>query len=132
MKIMKKIVSMLLTLSMLITFGNVAFATGMSTVTDTAGTGTASSAMPKPVMDGTNPFSDMGSKVLGYIQWFGYVIAVGMLLYIGIKYMMSSANEKADLKKGSVNYVIVAVLVATAATVVGFFQSAGKDIAGSN
>lgn len=115
MKTMKKIASVLLTVSILITLGTSVFATTAGGVTIT-----------EP--GGNNAFSGMGNKVLGYIQWFGYVIAVGMLLFIGIKYMMSSANEKADLKKGSINYVIGAVLVATAATVVGFFQSVGKDV----
>ncbi len=112
MKTMKKIASVLLTVSILLTIGSVVFAVGGVDIT----------------APGNNAFSNMGNKVLGYIQWFGYVIAVGMLLFIGIKYMMSSANEKADLKKGSINYVIGAVLVATAATVVGFFQSVGSDV----
>ena len=117
MKTMKKIASVLLTVSILITLGTSVFATTAGGVTIT-----------QP--GGNNAFSTMGNKVLGYIQWFGYVIAVGMLLFIGIKYMMSSANEKADLKKGSINYVIGAVLVATAATVVGFFQTVGDDVVG--
>ena len=73
-------------------------------------------------------FNGIGSTVLGYIQWFGYAMAVGMLLYIGIKYMMSSANDKADLKKGSVNYVIGAVIVAAAATIVGILSRIGGSI----
>lgn len=112
MKTMKKIASVLLTVSILITIGSVVFAD------------------VDIVAPGNNAFSNMGNKVLGYIQWFGYVIAVGMLLFIGIKYMMSSANEKADLKKGSINYVIGAILVATAATVVGFFKTVGSDVVG--
>ncbi len=112
MKTMKKIASVLLTVSILLTIGSVVFAD------------------VDIVAPGNNAFSNMGNKVLGYIQWFGYVIAVGMLLFIGIKYMMSSANEKADLKKGSINYVIGAILVATAATVVGFFKTVGSDVVG--
>lgn len=112
MKTMKKIASVLLTVSILLTIGSVVFAD------------------VDIVAPGDNAFSNMGNKVLGYIQWFGYVIAVGMLLFIGIKYMMSSANEKADLKKGSINYVIGAILVATAATVVGFFKTVGSDVVG--
>lgn len=115
MKTMKKIASILLTISILITLGTSVFAVDGVTIVS-PGNG--------------NAFSNMGNKVLGYIRWFGYVIAVGMLLFIGIKYMMSSANEKADLKKGSINYVIGAVLVATAATVVGFFQTVGQDVVG--
>lgn len=112
MKTLKKIVSVLLTISMLITMGTLVFATDV----------------PQPSISGTNPFSNIGSTVLGYVQWFGYAMAVGMLLYIGIKYMMSSANEKADLKKGSVNYVIGAVLVFAASTIVGLFKDVGGTI----
>ena len=80
-------------------------------------------------------FNGIGSTVLGYIQWFGYAMAVGMLLYVGIKYMMASANEKADLKKASINYVIGAIIIAAATAIVsalvsigsGFGNSAGKS-----
>lgn len=113
MKTMKKIASVLLTVSILITLGTSVFAT-----------------VPKPNTTGATGFADIGSNVLGYIQWFGYAIAVGMLLYIGIKYMMSSANEKADLKKGSINYVIGAVLVFAASTIVGLFKNVGEGIVG--
>ena len=43
---------------------------------------------------------------------------------------MASANEKADLKKGSINYVIGAVLVAAASTIVGIFADIGSSITG--
>ncbi len=115
MKTMKKIASVLLTVSILITLGTSVFAT-----------------VPTPNIGNATGFADIGSNVLGYIQWFGYAIAVGMLLYIGIKYMMSSANEKADLKKGSINYVIGAVLVFAASTIVGLFKNVGEGIVGGN
>lgn len=113
MKTMKKIASVLLTVSILLTLGTSVFAT-----------------VPTPNTGSATGFADIGSNVLGYIQWFGYAIAVGMLLYIGVKYMMSSANEKADLKKGSINYVIGAVLVFAASTIVGLFKNVGESIAG--
>lgn len=68
--------------------------------------------------------------VLGVIQFVGYAFAVGMLIYIGIKYMMSSANEKADLKKGAINYVIGAILVFAAASVVGIIKSLSGNVKG--
>lgn len=71
---------------------------------------------------------NVAGNALGWVRWFGYAIAVAMLLYIGIKYMMASANEKADLKKGSINYVIGAVLVAAASTLVGAFVDIGSKI----
>ena len=67
-------------------------------------------------------------SILGFVQWVGYAIAVGMLIYIGIKYMMASANEKADLKAGSVKYVIGAIIVAAAATICGWIVSFGDGL----
>ena len=96
---MKKLMSILLTLAMLATMMTPVLASG-----DFPGIGT-------PNVDPT--FNAKISQVLGAIRWAGYAIAVGMLLYIGIKYVMSAANEKADVKKGLINYVIgVAILVA--------------------
>lgn len=60
------------------------------------------------------------SSIIGYIQWIGYAIAVGMLVYIGIKYVMASANEKADLKNSLVKYVIGAVLIVGGVTIAGW------------
>ena len=55
--------------------------------------------------------------IVGTLQWVGYAIAVGMLVFIGIKYVMASANEKADLKQSLVKYVIGAVLIVFATTI---------------
>ncbi len=63
-----------------------------------------------------NGISPMVETILGAIQWVGYAIALGMLIYIGIKYTMSAADEKAELKKMSVNFVIGAIVIAGAAT----------------
>ena len=65
----------------------------------------------------SSSLKNVGNNVLGIIQWVGWGIAIGMLLYIGIKYLMASANEKADLKKGAINYVIGAILIAAASTI---------------
>ena len=55
--------------------------------------------------------------IVGTLQWVGYAIAIGMLVFIGIKYVMASANEKADLKQSLVKYVIGAVLIVFATTI---------------
>ena len=51
-----------------------------------------------------------------------------MLIYIGIKYTMSAANEKADLKRGLINFVIGAVIIAGAATICGWLAEFGKEL----
>lgn len=47
----------------------------------------------------------------------GYSIAVGMLIYIGIKYITGAADAKANMKSAIVNYLIGAFLVFCATTV---------------
>ena len=61
-------------------------------------------------IEGTK-IEELTKQILGLVQWIAMAFAVGMLLYIAIKYMMSSANEKADLKKGLINYVIGAAIM---------------------
>ena len=55
--------------------------------------------------------------ILNAIAWIGYAIAFGMFIFIGIKYMLSAANEKATLKQGSINFLIGGVLIASASVV---------------
>ncbi|MBQ8299088.1 MAG: hypothetical protein IJX99_04350 [Clostridia bacterium] len=108
---MKKFISLLMTVAMVLGISSIAFATTFD-VTPTGGTG----------------MQNIGKNVLGYIQWFGYAVAVGMLLYIGIKYMMASANEKADLKKGSISYVIGAIIVVAASTLFGILGTVANEV----
>ncbi len=108
---MKKFISLLMTTAMVLGMGTIAF---------------AAPTIPTPT--GGTKLAKMGNNVLGYVQWFGYAIAVGMLLYIGIKYMMASANEKADLKKGSISYVIGAIIVVAASTLFGILSSIAEEV----
>ena len=110
---MKKIVSVLLTLAMLATMFGVVFALPNDLTSVDAKLDQGSGAV---------------SKILGAIQWIGYAFAIGMLIYIGIKYTMSAANEKADLKKGLINFVIGAVIIAGAATICGWLAEFGKEL----
>lgn len=84
-------------------------------------------AVPGGFDPADKPFGEDGqalaNKVLGVVQWVGYAFAFGMLLYIGIKYTMSAANEKADLKKGLINYVIGAGILFGASTIIGALEN---------
>ncbi len=59
---------------------------------------------------------DKVNTMLSTIQYVGYAFAVGMLIWLGIRYTMAPANERAELKSGSIKYVIGAVIAFTAAT----------------
>ena len=58
-----------------------------------------------------NSMGTMVSKVLGLVEVGAMGVAVGMLMYVGIKYVMASANEKADLKNSSIKYVVGAIII---------------------
>ena len=107
---MKKFVSILMTVTMLCMMCSVVLAAPSPSTT------TVPSFSPN--MTGVNTgATSFANKILGFVQWAGYAIAVGMLIYVGIKYVMASANEKADLKNSLIKYVIGAVLIAGAATI---------------
>ena len=59
----------------------------------------------------------IGSVIISYITNAAMVIAVVMLAALGIKYMIGSAEEKAEYKKSLLPLVIGAVLVFGAAAI---------------
>lgn len=65
----------------------------------------------------TDGIGAFGGKLMGVIQTVGVVIAVVVLMVLGIKYMMGSAEEKAEYKKTMMPYVIGAVLIFAASTI---------------
>lgn len=60
---------------------------------------------------------DKVSKLLGFIRAVGTVVSVVMLIGIGIKYLFSSVEEKADYKKSLVPYIIGAALLFSGTTI---------------
>lgn len=82
-------------------------------------------------LTGTDPqgteIQDFGNKIIGVIQTVGIVVSVIILLVLGIKYMLGSAEEKAEYKKTMMPYLIGAVLIFAASTIANivyqFFKS---------
>ena len=68
---------------------------------------------------GTDDIAKVGKKVMGIVNTVGVVVAVVILMVLGIKYMMGSAEEKAEYKKTLMPYVIGAALVFAASTIAG-------------
>lgn len=68
------------------------------------------------------------NTILGFVQFIGYAIAVGMLIYVGIKYVMASADEKANLKNSLIRYVIGAILIAGASAISGWIFALGEQM----
>lgn len=59
----------------------------------------------------------IGGKILSAVTTAGIVLSVLMLAVLGVKYMMGSAEEKAEYKKSMMPYLIGAVLVFSASTI---------------
>ena len=80
-------------------------------------------AIPDPAK-GVTIADGFGEKVLGAVQYVGIFIAVGMLIYIGIKYVMAAPSEKGDLKKNLPTYIIGVVLILFASGIVRIIRTA--------
>lgn len=75
----------------------------------------------------TTDFDNLGNTIIGGIQAVGSIVSVAILVVLGVKYMMGSAEEKAEYKKTMIPYIIGAVLVFAASNIAGFvFTFAGK------
>ena len=59
----------------------------------------------------TENVQNLGSRILGIIRVVGTIAAVAMLIILGIKYMMGSAEERAEYKKTLFPYFIGAILI---------------------
>ena len=84
--------------------------------------------------DSYNTIQNVSTAMLNAIQWFGYAIAVGILIYMGIKYAMSGANEKAEFKGTFSKYLIGIALIVMctliASAVAKIANTDGKNDAG--
>ena len=72
-------------------------------------------------MTGTAPTDDsiktLGNKIIGILQTVGIVLSVVILVILGIKYMMGSAEEKAEYKKTMIPYIVGAAFIFLAPTI---------------
>ena len=65
------------------------------------------------------------NKVLGVIKTIGYVVAIAMVMFAGIKYLMAGVGEKAKVKEMLFPMLAGAVLIAGAVTIVGWVFGLG-------
>lgn len=76
----------------------------------------------------TKAFDSIGGKIIGMVQAIGSIVAVLILVVLGIKYMMGSAEEKAEYKKTFIPYLIGAILVFAASNIAGMVYNFAKDV----
>ena len=112
-----KLIAMVLTVIMVATISTMVLAENIGGVT----------IKPKTNQDLTE-LTNMGNNIIGIIQVIGSLIAVAMVLVIGIKYMMGSAEEKAAYKKTMIPYLIGAILLFIGVNVVKIVAEFAKNI----
>ena len=74
--------------------------------------------MPDPsTIKGTNSgstytkFNSVLNTVLGLAQVIGVAVAIIMLIVLAIKYISSAPNDKAEIKKHAVMYIVGAIVL---------------------
>ena len=75
----------------------------------------------------TTQIETTAGKVIKILQTIGIIVGVAVLVILGIKFMMGSAEEKAEYKKTLVPYVIGAGFVFAASTIAGVIYNFSKD-----
>ena len=66
---------------------------------------------------GGEDITNLGNKIIGILQTVGVVLSVVILIILGIKYMMGSAEEKAEYKKTMIPYLMGAAFIFLAPTI---------------
>ena len=76
---------------------------------------------------GASEIEDLGSKVLGIVEVVAAGVAIIMVTVVGIKYILASPNEKADLKGNLIMITIGAILIFGGARILTWIISSFND-----
>lgn len=64
--------------------------------------------------------SNAVGNVLGLVRWIGFIVAIVMVMYVGIKYLTAGAGQKAEVKSTMVPMLVGAAMVGLAPTLVSW------------
>jgi type IV secretory pathway VirB2 component (pilin) len=72
--------------------------------------------------------SNITGQILGVVQVIGVAVAVIMLIVLAIKYISAAPNDKAEIKKHAVVYVVGAVVLFAASGIIGIIRGFAEQI----
>lgn len=99
-----------------------------STLSLAAQTGFDPSKFEPSTGTATDQVQNFGQNILGIVSMGASILAVIILIVLGVKYMMGSAEEKAEYKKTLLPYVIGALFVFGAGAICTvIFNMAGQS-----
>lgn len=76
----------------------------------------------------SDTISSLGNQALGIAQIVCTVLAVIILMFVGVKYMMGSAAEKAEYKKTLIPYLVGAVLLFAASGIIKLIAITSQNV----
>ena len=116
-KTMRIICAVVIALTVVMSLCNVCFALNVNEINPNNGSIKTDGGMEK-----------VGSNIAAIIRNVGIVLAVVILMILGIKYMVGSAEEKADYKKSMIPYLVGAVVLFGASAIAGVVVSLSQNI----
>ena len=81
---------------------------------------------PNPSISQGGSFLAKAGVILGWIKYIGIIIGVVMLTIIGMKYLFSSVEGKAEYKKTMIPFVVGAFMLMGVSLVVQLIESIAK------
>lgn len=69
-----------------------------------------------------NEAEPIGNSIVGAIKIIGIFVFVGMTMVIGIKYMVTSVEQRAEYKKTAILYLAGAILIFATTQIIGLIS----------
>lgn len=89
-------------------------------------------AMPPAILSGGSAnvagIEKIGGIVVGAIQAVGVIVAVTVLIYVGIRFMLAAPSEKANIKGMAIPYIVGALIVFATTSLVNVIYDLAKAI----
>ncbi len=60
---------------------------------------------------GASGLNNLGNTIIGVLQVVATIVAIAVLLFVGIKFLLASPSEKANIKGMLIPYLIGAILI---------------------
>ena len=118
MKRIAKICTVLIIIATIATMMSTVFAEGAS---DVLGKLTGNT-------DAASAVTTTANNIVGIVQVICYAAAVIMLVLVGVKFITASPEAKADIKKSAIMYVIGAIIVFAAGTLLGVISNLSTNV----
>ena len=73
---------------------------------------------------------DIAGIIIAVAQVIGITVAIVILIVVAIKYLQSSPNDRAEIKKHAVVYIVGAVLLFATSGLLGIIREFAKNLGG--